>query len=89
MAIAKKPNRNAVNEKQERSLDDLIAKGGSSAKRVEVQEEQPKKVQLRIMQNKLNEIDDLLKKRPVSPSRHQWILEAIHEKIERDVSTLK
>jgi len=41
-------------------------------------------VQLRLEQELLMEIDDLVAIRRPVPSRHQWILEAIYDKIERD-----
>lgn len=47
----------------------------------------PKKIQplkLRIPQELLQEIDGAVAARRPSPSRHQWILEAIYEKLERE-----
>lgn len=41
-------------------------------------------VQLRVPDNLLGQIDDAVAKRQPAPSRHQWILEAIYDKLGRD-----
>lgn len=41
-------------------------------------------VKLRLPQALLNQIDDAVAERRPAPSRHQWILEAIYEKLQRD-----
>lgn len=69
------------------SLEELIMKGGSSgAKEVlsSVEEDDLKRVQLRIPQPKLDQIDKMVSRRPGKLSRHTWIMEAIEEKLERD-----
>ena len=77
MAISKKPDRG--------SLDKAIEKGGSSANR----DGAPKKgktvqMQLRVPESTVNDINDVLSAKTPKPSRHHWIMEAIHEKLEKE-----
>ncbi|HEY9640085.1 MAG TPA: hypothetical protein V6C57_06350 [Coleofasciculaceae cyanobacterium] len=74
------------------SVEEFIEAGGS-APTAEQQptppiapsgEEETKSVKLRLTTTLLKQIDDAVAKRRPSPSRHQWILEAIWEKLERD-----
>lgn len=44
-------------------------------------------VKLRIPEQLLVQVDQAVTKRRPVPSRHQWLLEAIYEKLERDQST--
>lgn len=80
MAITKKPTTKLISETD---IKAIIEKGGSA-----VQEEKDeairKNLQLRIEPNLISQIDSSRKLRMVPPSRHSWILEAIHEKIQRD-----
>jgi hypothetical protein len=77
MAIRRKP----------KNVEQFIKAGGresagkSSSKKVEPLI-QP--VKMRIDNELLEQIDEAVKARKPSPSRHQWILEAIYEKLERD-----
>ncbi len=41
-------------------------------------------VKLRLEANLLNQIDAVVTRRRPAPSRHQWILEAIFEKLKRE-----
>ena len=43
-------------------------------------------VKLRLPQTLLEQIDGCVAKRKPAPSRHQWILEAMYEKLSREVS---
>lgn len=69
--------------------DDFI-KGGGSEPAKEVSQElplEPAKIQpvkVRIPDELLKKIDKRVNSRRPSPSRHQWILEALWEKIERE-----
>lgn len=45
------------------------------------------RVQLRLTKGKLREIDEALSQRKVKVSRHVWLLEAIEEKLEKEMST--
>lgn len=89
MALSRKPKKEKQNTIQEDKVTELILKGGSSpddiatTKKI-VSEDEIKFVQLRIPVSHLNNIDDLVKKRPGKLSRHTWIMEAIAEKINRD-----
>lgn len=86
MAIAKKPERK---NKQTPSLDSLIEKGGSTAKRPGKSKDDITFVQLRLPQGTIDEIDEVLEKRTPKPTRHHWLLEAIYEKLERDKTLWK
>ena len=44
------------------------------------------RVQLRLTKGKLREIDLALNQRKVKVSRHVWLLEAIEEKLEKEMS---
>ena len=46
--------------------------------------DEEKKVQLRLLDGLITEIDGTRKARRPKPSRHSWILEAIYEKLERE-----
>ncbi|KAF0139097.1 MAG: hypothetical protein FD122_3505 [Stygiobacter sp.] len=45
-------------------------------------------VQLRLLGTTLKEIDEIIKKRRVKPSRHMWLEEAIFEKLDREKKKL-
>jgi hypothetical protein len=47
-------------------------------------DEEVKGLKLRLPVDLLAEVDAAVKKRRPAPSRHQWILEAIYEKLSRD-----
>ena len=44
------------------------------------------RVQLRLTKGKLKEIDEALSQRKVKVSRHVWLLEAIEDKLEKEMS---
>jgi predicted HicB family RNase H-like nuclease len=79
MAIAAKPRKQdtapAVN------IDALISKGGSTAAQDEDKDE-VLTFTLRLPRDLARRIDVAAKSRKIKPSRHTWILEAIHEKLE-------
>ncbi|MCY7284837.1 MAG: hypothetical protein LH679_15720 [Cyanobacteria bacterium CAN_BIN43] len=84
MAISRKP--------KPKTIDEFINEGGSApiaevAIALAVPAplstiEQP--VKLRVPADLLAQVDAAVKSRRPSPSRHQWILEAIYEKLERE-----
>lgn len=84
MAIAKKPRLNPVPALDENKIQALINKGGSVA----IQEEEaytgPCRLQLRLDAGLISRVDTVRRKRLVAPSRHAWLLEAIHEKLQRE-----
>ena len=79
MSISRKP--------KEKDLDTFIQAGGSDP----VEEKKDlgekttiKSLKLRLPTDLLEEIDQLVSSRRPSPSRHQWILEALYEKVEKE-----
>ncbi len=76
MAITKRPQ-----PPTQADIGRVIRKGGSVPKR---STDQPALVQLRLPRQLVEQIDAALKSRPVPPSRHTWLLEAIHEKLKRE-----
>ena len=81
MAITKKPA-----PRPEAEIAALIQKGGS------VPQDAPPKptqyLQLRLDRELLGAIDAALQRRKVKIPRHTWILEALHEKLEREDAKL-
>lgn len=82
MAIAKKPSREKKSPQP--SLDSLIEKGGSAAKRSSKSKEDISYVQLRVPQGTVEEIDEVVDKRSPKPTRHHWLLEAVYEKLAKE-----
>lgn len=89
--ITKKPK--AGPKLTDKDIDALIAKGGDVPAEVETTtKRQAKKtksdkkvnVQLRLPQDLIDRIDDILDNRIISISRHTWFLEAIAAKIKAD-----
>ena len=86
--ISKKPKRKQLSETD---IDKLISKGGDVPTKEAVQEarvprakrklQKKVSVQLRLPQNVIDQIDDILDNRIVNISRHTWFLEAIESKI--------
>lgn len=78
MAIRQKPKK----------VEDFIGEGGSvplvATPQGEGEELDIKGLKLRLTVELLAEVDAVVKQRRPSPSRHQWILEAIYEKLERE-----
>ena len=79
MAITRKPKTGAP-----LNVDELISKGGSIPRLVAELEQRQAYVQLRLSRNVLEQIDRSVKARPVKTPRHTWLLEAIHEKLQRE-----
>ncbi len=84
MAISKTPKRRA----SEKKVEALINKGGASPKgKPPKRGRELKYIQLRIPQSTVNIIDGIIDQNSsdlVKKSRHQWLLEAIQEKINRE-----
>jgi len=87
MAVRGKP----ISTPKVTNVDTFIEQGGSVPQTVQAEPEtngqsgtKEKGVKLRVPPELLNEVDAAVKKRRPSPSRHQWILEAIVEKLERE-----
>jgi len=81
MAITKKP-RKSKNAATETAISAVIGKGGSVAD--DKTKAIKKSLQLRLPTVLIKDIDQIRDKRTVPPSRHMWILEAIHEKLEKE-----
>lgn len=85
MAITAKPK---VSEAvlPEADIQALINKGGSVANQGKKEQDlsKPQLLQLRIDRELLASIDTVIHRRRVKIPRHTWILEALHEKLERE-----
>jgi len=73
------------------SVDEFIQEGGSSVPQgvapqpiEEPTEEEVKGLKLRLSVDLLSRVDQAVKSRRPAPSRHQWILEAIYEKLDQE-----
>lgn len=84
MAIAKKPKLNPVSTADETKIQALINKGGSVAVREEEVGTGLCRLQLRLDAVLISRVDAVRRNRLVAPSRHAWLLEAIHEKLQRE-----
>ncbi len=79
MAIAEKPKKLKID------VETLINKGGSVPDdQVTAPDEEVMNVQLRVPKQLVSNIDRLRAARKIKIPRHTWLLEAIHEKIERE-----
>ena len=87
MSIARKPDRK---EGSAVDVEALINRGGSPggspAREGQTGTAGTVPILLRIPPAMLERLEAVLKSRPVKLPRHTWILEAIHEKLTREVS---
>ena len=85
MAITRKPQA-TTSQSPPVDVEALINRGGSSP-RSAPPDTKPEivPIQLRLPADMLNQIDSAVKARPVRLPRHTWILEAIHEKLSREM----
>jgi hypothetical protein len=86
MPVTRKPTDEPVHQdklSEDPAFQQYLSKGGSAAK---PQQETPKDVRftLNIPGTLCRELDRLRDTRPLKISRHQWVLEAILEKIQRE-----
>lgn len=88
MAVTKKP-KIQVDAPSQVDVDALILKGGSPAGEAPPSTDKPgnkiSPVILRIPSELLNRIEEVRGTRPVKIPRNTWLLEAIVEKLQRDV----
>lgn len=90
MAISRPPGRKSATftapQSSEREILAFINKGGSVPSDHEGDQEEAKRVQLRLYPATISDIDAARANRKKSRklSRHAWILAAIEEKLERD-----
>ena len=74
------------------NVDEFIQEGGSVPQGASPQlseesgEEEIKGLKMRLPIELLKRVDEAVKSRRPAPSRHQWILEAIYEKLEREIA---
>jgi hypothetical protein len=80
-----------VVRRKPKSVNEFIQEGGSPAQEItsqaaeqEVTEAEVKGLKLRLPVDLLERVDISVKSRRPVPSRHQWILEAIYEKLDRE-----
>ena len=94
MAVTQKPNKSNKFIKQEKLVDDIISKGGSSPT-YDIDLNQHKKndknmkMTIRIPIAMVRIIDSYLKNSINTKARNYWIKEAIEEKINRDITRYK
>ncbi|MDB9315607.1 hypothetical protein PN462_21015 [Spirulina sp. CS-785/01] len=71
---------------KQKDVNDFIKKGSTEPTETENRstENSTTNVSLRIPTDLLQSIDALVAARRPSPSRHQWLLEALWEKVERE-----
>jgi hypothetical protein len=71
-----------------KNVEAFIQEGGSvpqvATPQNALDEPDVKGLKLRLSVELLADVDEAVKQRRPAPSRHQWILEAIYEKLERD-----
>jgi hypothetical protein len=87
MAITRKPRHSPAPAVD---VDALISRGGNPAGAAGPEGAQLKTatpILLRIPADMLALVDAALKARPIKLPRHTWILEAIHEKLTRDLQS--
>ena len=84
MAVIRKPKL--------KSVDDFIQEGGTAPQVgttkpeiKEASEGEVKGLKLRLPVDLLKRVDDAVATRRPAPSRHQWILEALYEKLDREL----
>jgi hypothetical protein len=85
MVVRQKPKGIA---RKPKNVEEFIEEGGSvpqvATPQNELDEPNVKGLKLRLTVELLADVDEAVKQRRPAPSRHQWILEAIYEKLERD-----
>lgn len=86
MAVTRKPK--TKQEPQPVDVDALIRKGGSVAGEAETETGKGAKttsVILRVPSDIIERVDSAVKARRIKTPRHTWLLEAIHEKLDREL----
>lgn len=85
MAVSRKPKSSPSVASSEAEIEALINRGGSPTGSVAAGERKSTPILLRIPDDIMQQLDVVLKARPVRLPRHTWILEAIHEKLTREL----
>jgi hypothetical protein len=85
MVVKQKPKGIA---RKPKNVEEFIEEGGSvpqvATSQNELDEPDVKGLKLRLTVELLADVDEAVKQRRPAPSRHQWILEAIYEKLARE-----
>lgn len=69
------------------NVHEFIQSGAPDQSLLQQPDQTPQPVKLRVPQDLLAQIDSAVANRRPAPSRHQWIIEAIYQKLERDSAT--
>ncbi len=83
MAITRKPKSSGMPVLVD--VDALINKGGSSPTSETAENCGTVALVLRLPSEVLTRVDAAVKARPVRTPRHTWLLEAVHEKLQREI----
>jgi hypothetical protein len=83
MAISRKP-KTIEQTAKEPNIAALINKGGSAAETT-IKEKEEKPILLRVPSEVLTQIDAIVSSKRIKTPRHTWLLEAVFEKLEREV----
>ena len=83
MAVSRKPKEEMTQQVSDKALEEYLHKGGSTAK-TRTAPAKDIRFSLTIPAAICEELDALRDSRRLKTSRHQWVLEAIVEKIERE-----
>lgn len=81
-----------LSDRTEPNVDEFIQEGGSVPQVASPQpveeptEEEVKGLKMPLPADLLKRVDEVVKSRRPAPSRHQWILEAIYGKLDREAS---
>ncbi len=73
--------------KKDIDVDSLIRKGGSAPQESDDALEGAQPVNLKIPKKILKKIDELVSQREIEIPRTLWLMEAIHEKIKREITS--
>ncbi len=86
MAISRKPKISEIQVK-EQNINALINKGGSIAKENndDDKESGDKPILIRVPAEALQKIDEIVSAKKIKTPRHTWLLEAVFEKLEREI----
>lgn len=84
-ALSRKPKTKNHNPHVKAFIDQGLSTGTKKEPTID-DDNEVSRVQLRLTKGKLREIDEALSQRKVKVSRHVWLLEAIEEKLEKEMS---
>jgi hypothetical protein len=83
MAVSRKPKEETTQQVSDKTLEEYLRKGGSTAK-TQTAPVKDVRFSLTIPAAICEELDTLRDSRRLKVSRHKWVLEAIVEKLERE-----